>query len=287
MTPECEGANQDIFFTNRPGDGGHTFTTSIQASKLFEWGNSWQMNFTTGYAYNESEIGNPGNSFTASGNHRSVVYNGLEQPPIGPSYRNTPHNFVLATTISNMFFGDNKSTLSLFFSRKKGGPMSTVFFGDPFAGVIGDQSDEARYLLYVPTGPADPNVVWADGSADAFFAWTDSVGLARGAIAGKGGIDEPWQSDLDLRLQQEIPFFGNAKGKLYLDIENVLNLIDDSSGTKRYIDSTDIESAVGIVDADVDAVTGQYIYSGFVAPETTPDAWDSLWRVQVGIRVDF
>ncbi len=287
VTPECEGANQDIFFTNKPGDGGHTFTTSIQASKLFSWGDSWQMNFTTGYAYNESEIGNPGNSFTASGNHRSVVYNELENPPIGPSYRNTPHNFVLATTISNMFFGDNKSTLSLFFSRKKGGPMSTVFFGDPFAGVIGDQSDEARYLLYVPTGPADPNVVWADGSADAFFAWTDSVGLARGAIAGKGGIDEPWQSDLDLRLQQEIPFFGNAKGKLYLDIENVLNLIDDSSGTKRYIDSTDIESAVGIVDADVDAVTGQYIYSGFVAPETTPDAWDSLWRVQVGIRVDF
>jgi outer membrane receptor for ferrienterochelin and colicin len=287
VTPECEGANQDIFFTNRPGDGGNTFTTSIQASKLFQWGNAWQMNVTTGYAYNESEIGNPGNSFTASGNHRSVVYRELENPPIGPSYRNTPHNFVLATTISNMFFGDNTTSLSVFFSRKKGGPMSTVFFGEPYDGVVGDQSDEARYLLYVPTGPADPLVTWSDGSADDFFAWTDSVGLARGAIASKGAIDEPWQSDLDIRLQQEFPFFGDSKGKLYLDIENVLNMIDDSSGTKSYLDSTDIASAVGLVDADIDPVTNQYIYSGFQAPSTTPDAWDSLWRIQVGIRVDF
>ncbi len=287
VTPECIGANQDIFFTNRPGDGGNTFTISIQASKLFQWGNAWQMNVTTGYAYNESEIGNPGNSFTASGNHRSVVYRELENAPIGPSYRNTPHNFVLAGTISNMFFGDNKTSLSAFFSRKKGGPMSTVFFGGPYDGVVGDQSDEARYLLYVPTDINDPLVRWSDGSAGAFFAWTDSIGLARGAIAPKGALDNPWQSDLDLRFQQEFPFFGDSKGKLYFDIENVLNLIDDSSGTKSYIDDTDIASAVGIVEADFDPVTNQYIYSGFQTPTTTPDSWDSLWRIQVGIRVDF
>ena len=175
--------------------------------------------------------------------------------------------------------------------------MSVVNYGGPYDGVVGDQSDEARYLLYVPTGPSDPLVRWADGSADEFFAWTDSVGLARGAIAGKGAIDEPWQSDLDLRFQQEFPFFGDSKGKIYFDIENVLNLIDDSSGTKSYIDSTDIASAVAIIAVDLDPVTNQYIYSAeldgdgvpttFQAPQTTPDAWDSLWRIQLGIRVDF
>ena len=138
---------------------------------------------------------------------------------------------------------------------------------------------------------------WADGTADDFFAFTDSVGLARGAIAPKGSIDEPWQSDLDLRFQQEFPFFGDSKGKIYFDIENVLNLIDDSSGTKSYIDSTDIASAVGIIEADYDPVADQYIYSSgldsddnplpFQTPQTTPDAWDSLWRIQLGIRVDF
>ena len=123
----------------------------------------------------------------------------------------------------------------------------------------------------------------------AFFAWADKAGLKRGAIAPKGAIDEPWQTDLDLRFQQEIPFFGNAKGKIYLDIENVLNLINDSWGAKSYIDTTDIASAVGIIDAAVVNVNGTdvYEYSGFDAPTTTPDTWDSLYRIQLGLRVDF
>lgn len=288
VTPECiGGGNSDIFFTNRPGDGGHTFTTTIQASKMFDWGDDWQLNISTGYSYNESEVGNPGNSFTASGNFRSVVNRDLGTAPIGPSYRNTPHNFVLAATISNMFFGDNKTSVTAFFQRRKGHPVSAVFFDGPYSGAIGDTASEARHLLYVPTGPTDPLVTWSDGSADAFFAWTDAAGLARGQIVSKGSIDEPGQSDLDIRIQQEIPFFGESKAKLYLDIENVLNLLDNSSGTKSYINTTDILSAVGVVEADIDTVNNQYIYSGFSEPQTTPDSWDSLYRIQVGIRVDF
>jgi hypothetical protein len=290
VTPDCFGANQDIFFTNRPGDGGSTETISIQGSKLFEWGSGWQMNLSTGYSYNKSEIGNPGNSFTASGNHRSVVYRELENPTIGPSYRNNPHNFVLSASISKNIWGDNRSSLTAFFSRRKGNPLSAVFFGD-YADFVGDQSDEARYLLYVPTDEND-SIARFDSAQTAsdFFAWADKQGLKRGAIAPKGAIDEPWQSDLDIRIQQEIPFFGRSKGLLYLDIENVLNLIDDSWGTKSYINTTDIASAVGVIDAVVvDDGNGNdiYEYSGFSAPTTTPDSWDTLYRVQMGIRVSF
>lgn len=290
VTPDCFGANQDIFFTNKPGDGGSTETISIQMSKAFEWGSGWQLNLSTGYSYNKSEIGNPGNSFTASGNHRSVVYRELENPTIGPSYRNNPHNFVLAGTFSKNIFGDNRSSISAFFSRRKGNPISAVFFGD-YADFVGDQSDEARYLMYVPTDINDPIVTWDDPqTAEDFFAWTDKKGLKRGAIAPKGAIDEPWQSDLDIRIQQEIPFFGRSKGLLYIDIENVLNLIDDSWGAKSYIDTTDIASAVGIIDAAVvDDGNGGFVYqySGFDAPTKTPDSWDSLYRIQMGIRVTF
>jgi hypothetical protein len=248
------------------------------------------MNLSTGYSYNKSEIGNPGNSFTASGNHRSVVYRELENPTIGPSYRNNPHNFVLSASISKNIWGDNRSSLTAFFSRRKGNPLSAVFFGD-YADFVGDQSDEARYLLYVPTDEND-SIARFDSAQTAsdFFAWADKQGLKRGAIAPKGAIDEPWQSDLDIRIQQEIPFFGRSKGLLYLDIENVLNLIDDSWGTKSYINTTDIASAVGVIDAVVvDDGTGNdiYEYSGFSAPTTTPDSWDTLYRVQMGIRVSF
>ena len=285
VTPDCFGANQDIFFTNKPGDGGKTFTTSIQGSKLFEWGSGWQANVSLGYSYNQSDIGNPGNSFTASGNHRSVVYRELENPTVGPSYRNTPHNFVLAGTFTKAFFGDNETRLSAFFSRRKGSPVSAVYEGDDYSDAVGDQSDEARYLIYVPTGESDPIVTWDDDTASDFFAWADKQGLKRGAIAKKGALDEPWQTDLDIRIQQEIPFFANSKAKIYLDIENFLNMMNDDWGAKNYIDTTDILSAVAVVNAEVSG--GQYVYSNFQKPETTPDTWDSLYRIQLGIRVDF
>jgi hypothetical protein len=218
------------------------------------------------------------------------VYRELENPTIGPSYRNNPHNFVLAGTISKNFFGDNKTSLSAFFSRRKGNPISAVFFGD-YADFVGDQSDEARYLLYVPTDENDPIARFDSAqTASEFFAWAKKQGLKRGRIAPKGAIDEPWQSDLDIRIQQEIPFFGKSKGLVYLDIENVLNLIDDSWGAKSYIDTTDIDSAVGVIEAAVvdDGNGGEiYEYSGFSAPTTTPDSWDSLYRIQLGIRVTF
>ena len=288
VSAECIGsANSDIFFTNKPGSGGHTFTTSIQFSKMFEWGDAWESNVSGGYAYNQSEVGNPGNSFTASGNFRSVVNKDLGVAPVGPSYRNTPHNFVLAATISKMFFGDNKTSLTAFFSRRKGAPLSPVFFNDQYNGAIGDPAGEARHLIYVPTDVNDPLVTWSDNTANAFFAWADSEGLKRGQAAQKGSINEPWQTDLDIRIQQEIPFFFNAKGKIYLDIENVLNMFSSSSGTKSYINTIDILSAVGIVQADIDTENNQYIYSGFTEPTTTPDSWDSLYRIQLGVRVDF
>jgi hypothetical protein len=287
VTPECIGANSDIYFTNQPGDGGKTFTASVQFAKLFQYDNGWDINVSTGYNYNESEVANPGNSFTASGNFRSVVNKDLGQAPVGPSYRNTPHNFVLAMTFSKDFFGDNKTSLTTFFQRRKGGPLSPVYFNDQYNGAIGDPAGEARHLIYVPVDENDPLVTWTDGTAADFFAWTDRKGLKRGQVAKKGEISDPWQSDLDIRIQQEIPFFGNAKGKIYLDIENVLNMIDDSWGTKSYTDTIDILSAVGILDADIDTGTNTYQYSNFQTPTQTPDSWDSLYRVQLGIRVDF
>lgn len=288
VTPECFGANQDVFFTNRPGDGGHTFTTSIQGNKTFEWGDMWQLFVNAGYAYNESEVGNPGTSFTAAENFRAVVARDINLVPVGPSLRNTPHNFVLTMVLSNEFFDGYKTSIGAFFQRRAGGPLSAVYFGQPYAGAIGDTGGRARNLLYVPTGENDPLVTFGpDFDTDAFFAWTDKQGLRRGAVANKGSIDESWSTDLDIRIQQEIPFFGDSKATVYFDIENVLNLVNDDWGVKQYVNTTDILSAVGVVNAGIDTDTNTYIYNSFTAPTSFPDTWDSLYRIQLGIRADF
>ena len=79
------------------------------------------------------------------------------------------------------------------------------------------------------------------------------------------------------------------KAKLYIDIENVLNMIDDDWGVKSYINTQDVPSGVGVVDATIDAGGSTYTYTNFTNPNTlqTADTWDSLYRVQIGIRADF
>jgi hypothetical protein len=287
VTDPCIGGNTDILFTNKPGDGGYTFTTSIQASKAFEWGSAGQTSLTAGYSYNESEVANAGTSFTASGNFSDVVFDDLGAPPVGPSYRNVPHNFVIAATVSNEFWSGYKSSVTALFQRRAGTSLSATYSGDNYNASIGDAGDVARNLVYVPTDENDPLVNFGDDfDTTAFFAWTDKNGFKRGRIVNKGTVDQSWQSDLDIRIQQEIPFFGGAKGKIYLDIENFLNLVSSSGGTKKYYDA-DPDSAVGIVDGTVDSVANQFNYDSFIEPVKLPDQFDSLYRIQLGVRVDF
>ena len=130
VTPECIGGNADVFFTNQPGDGGHTFTTAIQASKNFDFDSGWSMNFVGGYSYNQSEVANSGSSFTAAENFRAVVATDIVNLDVGPSWRNTPHNFVISTTFSKAFFGDNRTSITAFFQRRAGAEISPLFTGD-------------------------------------------------------------------------------------------------------------------------------------------------------------
>ncbi len=283
----CTGGNNDILFTNKTGDNGDSFTLSLQASKRFEFGDSQTFDFTFGYSYNESNIANPGTSFTASGNFRSVVVEDVVGPVVGPSLRNSPQNFVLVGTWGADLWGDNRTSVTAFFQRREGHPISPVF-GGSYAGQVGDPSGRQRHLLYVPDGPSDPLVNFGPGfDTDAFFRWVNRNDLKRGAIANKGTLDEPWFSDLDIRIQQEIPFFGDSKAKIFFDIENVLNLINDDWGAKRYINTTGVLSAVGVVDATVDPGGATYTYDQFNAPVVVPDTFDSLYRIQLGIRADF
>ncbi len=282
----CAGGNPDLLLTNRVGEDAHTFTASIQASKVFEWGDAWSLNFGAGYSYNESDVGNPGNSFTANGGYRTAITSDLQNIPVGPSFRNTPHNFTIRGTLSNEFIAGHETSITTFFQVRQGHPLSAVF---DEALDVGDSGGESRSLLYVPTGTNDPDVIFDPGfDTAAFFAFVDQNGLARGAIQGKGGLSEDWQSDLDIRIQQEIPFFiEDARVKVFLDFENVLNLFNDSKGTKKYFTTSGVPSGVTIVEASTDAVTGQYVFENFTPPVEFFDTFDSLYRIQFGIRGEF
>jgi hypothetical protein len=142
-----------------------------------------------------------------------------------------------------------------------------------------------RHLLYIPDGPTDPNVsfTWDQATSDAFFAWIDKNNLSPG-FTRRNGYNTGWTQRFDMRISQDIPLGGDFRGRVYLKIYNLGNLLNDDWGKV-----TDAEFFTPqIVNAGVEAGTGRFIYSGFTdnSLQTTIDE-RSLWDARLGVDIKF
>ena len=129
----------------------------------------------------------------------------------------------------------------------------------------------------------------------AFWAWLDTqpqLQAYRGTYAPENAFRAHWVNTFDLRLSQELPgFFKGHKAELWLDIQNVGNLINDDWGhiyDYGFFANQRILSAQGIFN-------GRYVYN-FTNPDQPgvangdADGFNtgvSQWSVQVGFRYSF
>ena len=163
----------------------------------------------------------------------------------------------------------------------------------------------------MPTGPNDPNVVFATGfDQQAFFNYIGG---------GDGSIEEPfsrrsgWNTLADLRIQQQLPIWRDrVSAKLYLNIDNVLNLLNSDWGVfndgpgfgQNAIITADLVTAADVAANGVDGATALegdaprtacftagacvYRYRGFNDRAINViDAEDSVYRIRFGIKIDF
>ncbi len=200
------------------------------------------------------------------------------------------------------FFDNTPTSVGLFLRRRSGRPFSYAYDNNTPTSLFGDSDNEERNLFYVPTGASDPLVdmtsLEAAGTLGDFMDFLDNSGLSKyaGRISPKNGFNESWTTDMDIRIQQDIPLPGaNHALKLFLDIENVLNMFDDDLNVQTFADNGDVGEAVPILDAALSADGSQYIYSNFNPGGGKPDDFnpitidvdDSVWRLQLGVKYMF
>ena len=303
VTADCDAGrdDQDILMTN--GRNGSTTSISLQGSKSWDIGQKSSFDLRLGYAYTDAKVGNPVNSSTDTSSFEEVAVAVINDVKIGPAVWANKHNIVLGATFKHFFWDDNATSIGIFFRTYSGNPFSYTYDNNTSTGVFGDSDNEERILLYVPTGPNDPLVDFseldAQGTTQDFFDWMDRKGLSKyaGQISPKNGFEQPWNTDLDLRMSQEIPLPRyNHRLVFFFDIENLLNLFSDSSNLQKYYSTGDVQEGLPVLDAALSDDGSQYIYSNFnpgggdSRPNYNPvfyDVDDSVWRMQLGLRYEF
>jgi hypothetical protein len=286
------------------GPSGSTTSISLQGSKHWDIGERSAFDLRMGYAYTDAKVGNPVNSSTDTSSFEEVAVSVINDVKLGPAVWANKHNIVVGATFKHFFWDDNATTIGIFFRTYSGNPFSYTYDNNTPTLVFGDSDNEERNLFYVPTGPNDPLVDFSkmdsQGTTQDFFDWMDRKGLSKyaGKISPKNGFEQPWNTDMDIRMSQEIPLPRyNHRLVFFFDIENFLNLFSDSANLQKYYSTGDVQEGLPVLDAALSDDGSQYIYSNFnpgggnsASTNYNPtfyDVDDSVWRMQIGLRYEF
>ncbi len=272
LTNSSESANSDIL--------------SFVLKKEFDMG----LNLLFGYAYTQAEDVAPMTSAVALSNYENLATLDINNPAPATSNYVVPNRFTMVADWRGSLFGDAETRVTLRGYVNEGQPQTYGMSGSASCptGVdcIGLEGDGffGRHLLYVPTGPSDPNVVFDPGfDQAAFFQWVSDKGLSPG-FQERNAQHADWSSRFDLRVSQEIPLGRDFVGRLYLKVYNFGNMLNDDWG--KITDAVFFTPVV--VNAAVVENTGQFYFDSFSdrSIETTI-VNRSLWEARVGIDIKF
>lgn len=297
------GTNQDLLMTN--DTRGRSYIGVIRFNK------SWDFGLDIGGSFTKSDVKdvNAITSATASslyGNNASIGSNGASY---GRSIYEISDQWKFNVGFKTQLFGDNDTRFNLFGEYRSGRPYSLTLI-DAVSGrspVFGTVGTSGNPLLYVPT-VGDTRVSFGSAVDETNFnALLTQFGLDkfRGKILPKNSQTSPDFFKVDLNVSQELPLFvGDAKVKLFADIENVLNLIDSDWGALRQVPfsytagvatvqclsaatPTGTAPGAGVVATSPTGACVQYRYSGVRNPNVNLVTRQSLYGIRVGVKVSF
>ncbi len=308
ITGSFNDTNSDILLTNT--GRGRSYIGVVRFDKTWDLG----VNIFGSFTYQDVKDQAPATSSTAGSNYLNGAFVDPNRVAYGISNDEVRYQFKYGFNFARAFFGDYMTRVNLFGESRIGRPFSYTFtdpsggrssvFGTIGSGTGGTSG--GRYLLYVPTSGGDPRVSFDTPATEAAFnALVDSTGLRkfRGQVAPRNAFNSPWNTKIDLHVEQElpVPFFDQARFTLFGDIENVGNLINSDWGQVREFSFPGTIPAVrvqcltapaatgtpGTVAANAGQACAQYRYSN--ATNTPPQVFSrqSLYAIRVGARFTF
>lgn len=294
VTAACFNTSRDdeLQLTNAGSYRSHN--ASIILSKTFDGGvftDGGSTFINMGYAYTDAQDRRTMYRSTAGSNYDGVAAFNRQNPSVSRGFYSTKHNFTVAAQFREKFFGDYDTGFGFSFIARSGRPYSLTFGG---SGAFYDSaSGFDNALLYIPTGPTDPNLSPSSNAAavQSLLNYVGNLKCARkyaGRTIPRNTCENDWFLDMDLNFSQEFPGpFANDSFRVSLTVDNFLNLLNNDWNVFRRRDFEGLVNVANVPSTPVDSA-GRYIISGF-APDDREEIQTSasLWRIKVGISYRF
>ncbi|WP_246455152.1 TonB-dependent receptor [Thermomonas brevis] len=275
--------------SNKGGSDSVTFSLSKALS------NGFRGNFSITQTHS-TEV-NPGTASQAYSNYNYVTRVNPNDSLEATSRFDVPLSVKASMSWDHAFFGDYKTTISMYYNGHSGQPYSWTFGTD----VNGDSINNVD-LAYIPL-VNDPIVTYKAGTTaaqiQAFQNLIDSdpyLSSRRGQIAGRNDSHQPWINQLDVGFQQELPgFFKGNKVVVRLDIYNFLNMLNKDwgqqngvgyFGTRRLAYVTDVANGKYVYDIGTEAKPSWQDF-GVYDTYTNPARVISRWQALLTVRYQF
>lgn len=290
-----------------------THVASVVLQKNFDRGiftSGGSSYFTLGYAYtNAHDRRNMYNSTAGSNYNVTAVYD-RQNPAPSRAFYESRHNITFSGNLREKFFGDLATSFGWTYVGRSGRPYSLTFSGSGVFNPSQSSSTDGN-LIYIPTGPTDPNISPTSNmtAVTTLVDFASKLSCAKkyiGRTIDRNTCSNDWYNDLDLRLSQELPgparLLGSPLGmkdKLtaYVMFNNFLNMLNSHWNVQHRRDFGGRQPLAQITGVDPQ---GRYIISG--ASQITPNAttglrtYDtangvnittSVWQIKLGLSYDF
>lgn len=284
--------NQDVLLFN--STKGYSVNLVARARAEFGFG----LSAFGSYTWQRAKDVNSGTSSVALSNYSQTAASDPNQSAYGTSNYQIDNTFKLGIGYRHNFFADAATRIDLFFESRAGQRYSYTF-ADTTSGrsaVFGTTGTNNRYLMYVPnvaTLTSDPKAAYAAGfdfTGFQNFIQNSALRDFQGSIAPKNLGRSPRFNKLDLHFGQEIPLPHGFKVEGFVDVENVLNLINRDWGQLSQVGFPYYATIVNVAcnnGNSLSAACNQYTYSNFKTPAQSVFTAPSLWQIRVGARIKF
>ena len=230
-------------------------------------------------------------------------YNPVQGSPdeldVSWSAYDVPHRVIGYLSYQFSWATNFNTTFSAVYSGQSGSRFSYVYGGDVNNDGIFLNND----LVYVPASAAEINLVPAGTQdsrseveiwqqLDAFIAQDEYLSKNRGRVVARNGGLQPWFSQVDVRLLQDIFTYSSGKQhslQLSLDVLNFGNLLNSNWGVRQQVVNPNFLSFAGYNEEGEPQFS--FPLQGDAEPLQQSFQTDSSilsrWRMQLGLRYSF